>query len=79
MSTKIMIPNDPRKAAVQAKHRLEEAEARNRVKARKERTKRLIVTGAVLEKVAPYVTAMTRDELEQYLRERLSYGKGQAS
>lgn len=73
MSTKIIIPDDPVKAAEQAKHRTEAAEARDRVKARKERTKRLIVTGAVLEKVAPQVTGMTPDEMERYLRERLSY------
>ena len=73
MSTKTMITDDPMKVAEQAKHRKEEAEARDRVRARKERTKRLIVTGAVLEKVAPQVTGMPPDEMERYLRERLSY------
>ena len=33
-----------------AKHRLEEAEARDRVKERKARTRRLIQEGAILEK-----------------------------
>ena len=79
MSTKIIIPDDSVKAAEQAKHRKEAAEARDRVKARKERTKRLIVTGAVLEKVAPQVTGMPPGELEQYLREHLSYEEYRAS
>ena len=72
MGTKIIIPDDPAKATEQAKHRKEEAEARDRLKARKERTKRLIVTGVVLEKVAPQVNGMPPGELEQYLHERLS-------
>ena len=38
------------KEFIQAKHRLEEAEARNRVKERKTRTRRLIQEGAILEK-----------------------------
>lgn len=38
------------KKLLQAKHRLEEAEARNRVRERKARTRRLIQEGAVLEK-----------------------------
>lgn len=79
MSTKIIIPDDPAKAAEQAKHRTEAAEARDRLKARKERTKRLIVTGAVLEKVTPQVTGMPPDEMERYLRERLSYEECRAS
>lgn len=35
---------------LQAKHRLEEAEARDRVKERKARTRRLIQKGAIVEK-----------------------------
>ena len=42
----------------QAKHRLEEAQARDRVKERKARTRRLIQEGAVLEKVLPEVQAV---------------------
>ncbi len=38
------------KKLLQAKHRLEEAEARDRVKERKARTRRLIQEGAILEK-----------------------------
>ena len=51
----------------QAKHRLEEAQARDRVKERKARTHRLIVHGAILEKVMPNVVDMTDDELTKYL------------
>lgn len=38
------------KKLLQAKHRLEEAHARDRVKERKVRTRRLIQEGAILEK-----------------------------
>ena len=47
------------KKLLQAKHRLEEAQARDRVKARKARTRRLIQEGAVLEKVLPEEQAQT--------------------
>lgn len=47
----------------QAKHRLEEAEARDRVKERKARTRRLIQLGAITEKVFPWITA-TEDLLK---------------
>ncbi len=51
----------------QAKHRLEEAEMRDRVKERKARTHRLIVHGAALESVMPNVKDMDEDELKNYL------------
>ena len=54
---------------IQAKHRLEEAQARDRVKERKARTRRLIQEGAVLEKVFPAVNGMDLNELEDVLRE----------
>ena len=41
------------KKLLQAKHRMEEAQARDRVKERKARTRRLIQEGAILEKVYP--------------------------
>ncbi len=47
------------KKLLQAKHRLEEAQARDRVKERKARTRRLIQEGAVLEKVLPEVQAVS--------------------
>ena len=55
------------KKLLQAKHRLEEAQARNRQKERKARTRRLIQEGAILEKACPQVTAMTLENLEDYL------------
>lgn len=47
---------DEEKKLLQAKHRLEEAQARDRVKERKERTRRLIQEGAILEKVFPWAS-----------------------
>lgn len=55
------------KKLLQAKHRLEEAQARDRVKERKARTRRLIQEGAILEKVFPVVSSMELGELEYYL------------
>ncbi len=55
----------------QAKHRLEEAQARERVKMRKLRTRRLIQEGAVLEKVLPKIVYMNIDRLEGYLRDAI--------
>jgi len=58
---------DNEKKLIQAKHRLEEAQARNRVKQRKARTRRLIQEGAILEKTLPQTVSMALDELETYL------------
>lgn len=55
------------KKLLQAKHRLEEAQARDRAKERKARTRRLIQEGAILEKVFPIVSSMELDELEYFL------------
>ena len=63
---------DTEKALLQAQHRLEEAQARNRVKERKARTRRLIQTGAILEKVLPEVRTMEPTVLEDYLFRRLA-------
>ena len=59
------------KALLQAKHRLEEAQARDRVKERKQRTRRLIQEGAILERVLPEVTEIALSELDAYLGRRL--------
>ena len=56
------------KKLLQAKHRLEEAQARDRVKERKARTRRLIQEGAILEKAFPSVNGMGLTELEAVLR-----------
>lgn len=59
------------KALLQAKHRLEEAQARDRAKERKQRTRRLIQEGAILERVLPEVTRIALSELDAYLERRL--------
>ena len=55
------------KKLLQAKHRLEEVQARDRVKQRKARTRRLIQEGAVLEKALPQTVNIDLSELETYL------------
>ena len=61
---------DNQKKLLQAKHRLEEAQMRDRAKERKERTRRLIQEGAILEKVFPWVNDVTDlSELEKKLYE----------
>ncbi|MCD8180753.1 MAG: DUF3847 domain-containing protein [Firmicutes bacterium] len=59
------------KELLQAKHRLEEAQMRDREKERKARTRRLIQEGAVLEKVLPNIKEVKVDALEEYLKELL--------
>ena len=59
------------KKLLQAKHRLEEAEARNRVRERKARTRRLIQEGAVLEKVFPQIVTVELEKLEELLHSRM--------
>ena len=62
------------KKALQAKHRQEAVEARNRQKERKQRTRRLIQQGAILESVFPEVQFMELDALKAELERRLSDG-----
>ena len=62
---------DREKELLQAKHRLEGAQARDRVKERKQRTRRLIQEGAVLEKVMPEVMSVDLNMLEGYIADRL--------
>ena len=59
------------KRLLQAKHRLEEAQARNREKERKARTRRLIQEGAILEKAFPKACDMELEDLSLYLTEKL--------
>ena len=59
------------KALLLAKHRQEEAEARNRRKERNTRTHRLIQEGAILESVAPHIREMDLDLLKRELMIRL--------
>ena len=51
----------------QALHRLEEAQARDRQKERKARTRRLIQEGAVLERAFPAASTMELKDLENLL------------
>lgn len=60
------------KKLLQAKHRQEAAEARNRQKERKQRTRRLIQQGAILENVFPEAQIMDLDNLKMELERRLS-------
>ena len=59
------------KSLLQAKHRQEEAEARNGRKERNARTHRLIQEGAILESVAPHIREMDLDLLKRELMIRL--------
>ena len=59
------------KKLLQAKHRLEEAQARDRVKERKQRTRRLIQEGAILEKILPDVKSVELERLEDFLRSKI--------
>ena len=70
---------DMEKKLLQAQHRLEEAQARDRVKERKARTRRLIQEGAILEKVLPEVRTMKPSAVEDYLFRRLSDSDGNRS
>ena len=60
-----------KKKLLQAKHRLEEAQMRDRKKERNARTRRLIQEGAILEKVLPEVRTMESTVLEDYLIQKL--------
>ena len=55
----------------QVKHRIEEAEARNRKKERSARTRRLIQEGAILESVFPQAQHMELEALKAILEQRL--------
>lgn len=59
------------KELLQAKHRLEEAQARNRVKERKARTHHLIQVGAILESILPEIKDMEPDNVKRLLEQRL--------
>lgn len=58
---------EEQKKLIQARRRLEEAQNRDRVKERKERTRRLIQEGAILEKVFPQLAGLDLSELENRL------------
>ena len=63
---------DNEKKLIQAKHRLEQAENRNRKRERTERNHRLIVEGAILEKLLPEIKTMDFTDIEEYLLEKMN-------
>lgn len=65
------LTEEQKKLLLQAKHRLEEAQTRDREKERKARTRRLIQEGAVLETVLPEAEEMTLEQLEGFLKVHL--------
>ena len=67
-NNRVMTPEE--KELLQAQHRLEEAEARQRVKERKARTRRLIQEGAILESVVPWIANVELDALKRILEGR---------
>ncbi len=59
------------KQLLQTQHRLEEAQARDRDKERRARTRRLIQTGAILESLFPEFRSMELGDVERELERRL--------
>ena len=59
------------KKLIQAQHRLEAAQARERDRERRQRTHRLIQIGAILEKLFPEFRTMELDDIELELERRL--------
>ena len=72
MDRKDVNMTEDEKKLLQAKHRQEAVEARNRQKERKQRTRRLIQQGAILENVFPEAQIMDLDNLKMELERRLS-------
>jgi len=60
------------KELLQAQHRVEEAQQRNRVRERKERTHRLIQEAAILESVYPECAEMELEQLKTELSDRFT-------
>ena len=72
LQKELTIMTEDEKKLLQAQHRLEEAQARDRVKELKARTRRLIQEGAILEKVFPTAGGMDLTELEHELERKLN-------
>ena len=68
----VIFLTDNEKKLIQAKHRLEQAENRNRKKERTERNHRLIVEGAILEKLLPEIKTMDFTDIEGYLLKKMN-------
>ena len=67
------------KKLIQAQHRLEAAQARERDRERRQRTHRLIQTGAILEKLIPEIRTMELDDIELELERRLGTTESETS
>ena len=63
---------DTEKKVLQAKHRMEAAEARSRVQERKQRTRRLIQEGAILESVYPQCAELELETLKSELKRKFA-------
>ena len=71
MGTSIVHSYDPEQARIQAQHRLEEAQNRDRKAERNVRTRRLIQEGAILEKAYPDAKEMELEGLQHVLENKL--------
>ena len=71
MGTSIVHSSDPEKERIQAQHRLEQAENRDRKRERNLRTRRLIQEGAILEKAYPKAKEMELEALRHVLENKL--------
>ena len=71
MGTSIVHSSDPEKELIQAQHRLEQAENRDRKMERNLRTRRLIQEGAILEKAYPEAKEMELEALQHVLENKL--------
>ena len=67
------------KKLVQAQHRLEAAQVRERDRERRQRTHRLIQTGAILEKLIPEIRTMELNDIELELERRLGTTESEAT
>ena len=76
MGTSIVHSSDPEKERIQAQHRLEEAQNRDRKAERNARTRRLIQEGAILEKAHPAVKEMELNDLQVFLERTFSGYEG---
>lgn len=63
---------DEEKKVLQAKHRVEAAEARSRVQERKARTRRLIQEGAILKSVYPQCAELELETLKSELKRKFA-------
>ena len=71
MSTSLVHSSDPEKELIQAQHRLEQVENRDRKRERNLRTRRLIQEGAILEKAYPEAKEMELEALQHVLENKL--------